>query len=93
MARSALEGIVADKGETKGSLALRLKNLADRGVLLPTLADWSKEVRLLGNDAVHDLTVEVSMEDAKQLVEFIRELARYIYVLSHDLQKRLAKKP
>lgn len=36
----------------------------DSGVLLPTLADWFKEVRLLGNDAVHDLTVDVSMEDA-----------------------------
>jgi hypothetical protein len=31
-------------------------------VLLPTLAAWSKEVRLLGNDAVHDLAVDVSME-------------------------------
>jgi hypothetical protein len=62
-------------------------------VLLPTLAAWSKEVRLLGNDAVHDLAVDVSMEDASQLVEFIRELAKYLYVLPHDLQKRLAKKP
>jgi hypothetical protein len=50
-------------------------------------------VRLLGNDAVHDLTVDVSMEDANQLVEFIRELARYIYILPHDLEKRLARKP
>lgn len=93
MARCALEGIVVDKGETKGSLAERLKNLADRGVLLPTLADWSKEVRLLGNDAVHDLTVDVSMEDAGQLIEFIRELAQYVYVLPFELQKRLTKKP
>jgi hypothetical protein len=93
MARCALEGIVVDQGETKGLLVQRLKNLADRGVLLPTLAAWSKEVRLLGNDAVHDLAVDVSMEDASQLVEFIRELAKYLYVLPHDLQKRLAKKP
>jgi hypothetical protein len=84
---------VVDKGETKGLLVQRLKNLADSGVLLPTLAAWSKEVRLLGNDAVHDLAVDVSMEDASQLVEFIRELARYLYVLPHDLEKRLARKP
>jgi hypothetical protein len=70
-----LVGIVVDQGETKGVLVQRLKNLADRGVLLPTLAAWSKEVRMLGNDAVHDLTVDVSMDDASQLVEFIRELA------------------
>lgn len=89
MARCALEGIVVDQGETKGTLAQRLNNLADKGVLLRTMAAWTKEVRLLGNDAVHDLTAEVSIADAAQLVEFIRELAKYIYVLPHNLEKRL----
>jgi hypothetical protein len=92
MARCALEGIVVGQGEVKGRLVDRLQRLADKGVLLPTLAAWSKEVRLLGNDAVHDLTADVSMADASQLVEFIRELAKYLYVLPHDLQKRLGKK-
>jgi hypothetical protein len=93
MARCALEGIVVDQGETKGLLVQRLKNLADKGILQPTLAAWSKEVRLLGNDAVHDLTVPVAKEDAQQLVDFIRELAKYLYVMPHELQKHLAKKP
>jgi hypothetical protein len=93
MARCALEGIVVHQGETKGSLAVRLQRLADKGTLQPTLAAWSKEVRLLGNDAVHDLTVDVAAADARQLVEFIRELTKYLYVLPHDLQKRLAKNP
>ena len=93
MARCALEGIVVDQGETKGVLAARLQNLADKGKLLPTLAGWSKEVRLIGNDAVHDLTVDVPMADTRQLVEFIRELTKYLYVLPHDLQKRLGKNP
>jgi Domain of unknown function (DUF4145) len=93
MARCALEGIVIDQGEPKGQLVQRLKNLADRGLLLPTLAAWAKEVRLLGNDAVHDLTADISIADARQLLEFIRELAKYIYVLPNDLQKRLTKTP
>jgi hypothetical protein len=59
MARCALEGIVVDRGETKGDLKTRLKNLADKGKLVSSLADWATEVRLLGNDAVHDLTTEV----------------------------------
>jgi hypothetical protein len=92
MARCALEGIVVDKGETKGPLVQRLRNLAERGILLPTLADWSKEVRLLGNDAVHDLTATISATDADQLIEFIRELAKYLYVLPFDLAQRLTKK-
>jgi hypothetical protein len=88
MARCALEGIVVDQGETKGRLVDRLKQLADKGALQPTLAAWSKEVRLLGNDAVHDLTAEVIMDDARQLIEFIRELTKYLYALPHELEKR-----
>ncbi len=93
MARCALEGIVVDRGETKGDLKTRLKNLADKGKLVSSLADWATEVRLLGNDAVHDLTTDVLMEDARQLTEFIKELTKYLYVLPHDLNKRLTKRP
>lgn len=79
------------EGETKGSLVVKLKNLADKGKLVSTLTDWSKEARLIGNDAVHDLRVDVSMEDARQLIDFVRELTTYLYVLPGELKKRLAK--
>ena len=48
MARTTIEAITVDKGETKGPLADRLNNLASKGVLPPTLAELSKEVRLVG---------------------------------------------
>jgi Domain of unknown function (DUF4145) len=93
MARCALEGIVIDQGETTGNLKAGLKNLATKGKLVASLAEWADQVRLLGNDAVHDLTISVPMADARQLVDFIAELTKYIYVLPHDLTKRLERKP
>jgi hypothetical protein len=45
-----------------------LKNLAARGLLLPTLADWAKEVRLVGNIGAHfDPMDTVSKDDAEKL--------------------------
>lgn len=82
--------IVVDQGETKGSLVVKLKNLADKGKLVSTLTDWSKETRLIGNDAVHDLRVDVSMEDTRQLI--VRELTTYLYVLPGELKKRSPKR-
>jgi Domain of unknown function (DUF4145) len=89
MARRTLEAITVNKGETSGVLADRLKNLATRGVLQPTLFDWAKEVRLVGNVGAHfDPINNVSKEDAKELVSFVRELLRYLYELPGELARR-----
>ncbi len=89
MARRTLEVITWDKGARDSTLAKRLTELSASGVLLPTLADWSKEVRLVGNAATHfDLMQTVSKEDAEQLVAFVRELLRYLYELPAELARR-----
>jgi hypothetical protein len=89
MARRTLEAMTVDKGVTKGTLADRLNGLAAKGVLLPTLADWSKEVRLVGNTGAHfDPIGSVSKEDAEDLISFVRELLRYLYELPADLSRR-----
>ena len=52
-------------------LADRLKKLGTSGVLLPTLADWAKEVRLVGNAGAHvDPINTVSKKDAEELIAF-----------------------
>jgi Domain of unknown function (DUF4145) len=89
MARRTLEAITVDKGETTGVLADRLKKLASKGTLLPTLADWAKEVRLVGNAGAHfDPIDSVSKKDAEDLIAFVRELLRYLYELPADLARR-----
>ncbi|PKM45892.1 MAG: hypothetical protein CVV05_06470 [Gammaproteobacteria bacterium HGW-Gammaproteobacteria-1] len=94
MARRTLEAIAVDRGETTGTLAQRLANMSTKGLLHPTLSDWSREVRLIGNTGAHfDPINDVSPNDARQLIDFIRELAKYIYVLPFELNERRAAKP
>lgn len=93
MARRTLEAITRDKGETTGTLAQQLNNLATKGLLHPTLADWSKEVRLLGNVGAHfDPINDVSTGDSRQLNDFILELVKFLYVLPFELSARRAPK-
>jgi hypothetical protein len=89
MARRTLEAIAADKGEAKGPLAQRLDALSSKGVLHPNLSEWAIEVRLIGNTGAHfDPIQHVSMEDARQLFSFVRELLRYLYELPAELARR-----
>lgn len=90
MAGRALEAVAVDKGETKGRLVDRLKALGEKGVLQPSLADWATEVRLLRNVGAHDFDPQkpVSVEDAKELLGFVRELLKYLYELPADLKRR-----
>jgi len=94
MARRTLEAIAIDKGEPSGTLAQKLAQLSAKGLLHPTLADWAKEVRLIGNAGAHfDPFDDVSIDDARQLVEFIRELAKFLYVLPFELAERRQAPP
>jgi hypothetical protein len=89
MARRTLEAITADKGEKEGSLDQRLIALSKKGILLPTLSDWAKEVRLVGNSGAHyDPIQPVETKDAQQLIDFIRELLKYLYELPAELSRR-----
>ncbi|MBS4539205.1 DUF4145 domain-containing protein [Clostridium sp. D2Q-11] len=89
MARRILEAIAVDKGETSGSLAQRLANLSSTVIIHPTLTEWTKEVRLIGNQGAHfDLINNISKKDAQQLLNFIRELLKFRYELPAELNRR-----
>ena len=89
MARRTLEAVTVDKGETQGTLDTRLKKLAAKGDLPPNLATWASEVRLVGNTGAHyDELNPVSVEDANDLMGFLRELLRHLYEIPADLDRR-----
>jgi hypothetical protein len=50
-------------------------------MLPPTLADWAKEVRLIGNVGAHfDPLEDVESRDAEQLRDSIHKLLSYLYI-------------
>lgn len=89
MARKSLEAITHDKGETSGNLASRIKNLANNGILDKTLYEWATEIRLIGNSGAHfDIMDHVEKTDAHQILIFIDELLKYLYIMPAELAKR-----
>jgi hypothetical protein len=90
MARKALEAALAahDEDLKKGTLYERINKLKENGVLTESLADWAHNVRLLGNDAVHDLEPAdpVDVNQALLLAEYL-----LIYLFTLPTEIRLAK--
>lgn len=92
MARHALEALTEDQGATKYSLDDRLKEMVAAHKLQPSLAAWATEVRLVGNAGAHNPLAAVPREDAEDLLDFMRELVNYLYVLPFELKERRKKK-
>lgn len=79
--RKGIEAICIDKGEEKGNLVTKLKNLKDKGILEGTLFKWTDELRLIGNDGAHSHEQIVTQQDAKDALDFFDALITYLYHL------------
>jgi hypothetical protein len=92
MSRRILEAITVNKGENDGSLASRIKSLVTKGVLDKNLGEWTTEIRLIGNFGAHfDPIKDVDKVDAEQIILFIEELIKYLYVMPSEIAKRRKK--
>lgn len=95
MCRKVLEGVCDAANAKGGNLANRLKDLYDRGELDKRLYEWITELRLVGNEAAHDVEVTVTREDASDLLDFTEATAQYLYTFKHkfdEFKKRRATK-
>jgi hypothetical protein len=87
MARSAVQLVARKNGAVGKSLKAEIDNLADKGLILPIMKDWSHEVRELGNEGTHPQpgTTGTDEKDAKDVVEFLTFLMQVMY----DLPKQI----
>jgi len=84
MFRGMLAQVVADKGspdaQAKHSLYGKLEQMSQDGSLHPSLVEWAREIRLIGNAAAHpDALDPVSDEEAADLGRLCRQLLNVIY--------------
>lgn len=95
MCRKVLEGVCESHGASKGSLAQRLQQLSDSGKLDKRLFEWTDAMRLVGNEAAHDVSITVSREDASDLLDLAEAVAEYLYTIKEKFEafhKRRAAK-
>lgn len=81
MARKTVEGLCRELGARTGSLKSKLEGLSKDGNLDPKLVAWADQLRLIGNDAAHELDIAVSHQDAKDTIDFAEALLLYTFTL------------
>lgn len=87
MCGKTLEAVCVLLGEDSGTLERRLRRLRDTGKIEAKLYDWANELRLLRNDAVHDLSAAVSKDEARDCVEFVEAILVYLFTLDRKFQE------
>jgi len=89
MARSALQLALRDCKATGKNLKQEIIDLASKGVLPPIMAEWSDQVRELGNDSAHPEPGQAptNAQDARDIVGFLDFLLEYLYTLPYRIQQ------
>jgi hypothetical protein len=71
----------------KGTLYERIKSLAAQHRLTDSLAEWAHEIRLIRNDAMHDID-SVNRQELEAIRGFTETLLTYIFSMPAMLKSR-----
>jgi len=92
MCRRTLEGICVENGVKNKVLAAGLKELLNKKVIDEKIYKWSEELRIHGNIGAHAVAEDISMPDAKDLLEFTSAICDYVFILSDKFEKFMKRK-
>ena len=70
----------------------KLESLSVSGTLTSTLESISTVIREVGNDGAHPNESEPSIDDAKDILDFLRLLIDQIYILPEKAEKLRARR-
>ncbi len=70
-----------------GMLDAKLKKLVEQKILPDAIGEWSHGVRLIGNEAAHDLE-GVTKDDLIDARAFIDTVLRYLFTLPAQIASR-----
>ena len=82
MCRRCLEALSKSLGATGRTLEAKLDSLAQKGLIDKRLSEWAHGVRAIGNEAAHDTDTVISIEDARDSLDFTEALLMYVFVLN-----------
>lgn len=79
MCRKTLEGIADENNITARNFATALKEMKDKGIIENRLYDWADALRISGNEAAHGVNSQITLQDAKDILEFTHALLEYVF--------------
>lgn len=87
MCRKTLQGIAEEQKVTARNLASALKEMTEKGVIENRLYEWADALRLAGNEAAHDLSTNISHQDAKDILDFTKALLEYVFTFQERFEQ------
>lgn len=82
---------ILDPQNSKSNLFTRINKLVETGLLTQSMGDWSHEIRIDGNDAVHDEEPETP-EDALSAQKFTEAFLIYAFSLPKMVETNRQKR-
>jgi hypothetical protein len=87
MCRKVLEATCIELGECKGTLHNKTEHLKNKNIINGQLYDWVTALRMIGNQAAHNVQANFSKDEAKWSLDFTEALLDYIFVLSKKFKE------
>jgi hypothetical protein len=88
MYRKALDiGLKIVSPSVTGVLKSRIAELVRQNLLTPSLGEWAQQIRLLGNEAAHEID-QPSREELAALRDFSDLVLRYLFTLPEMVTTR-----
>jgi hypothetical protein len=92
MCRRALEAVCKNLSASGNNLAQRISDLKVKGHIDEKLHQWAHGVRLLGNEAAHDVETPVTQEDACDILDLTEAVLLYAFTLEKKFQAFQARR-
>ena len=89
-ARHAIELALAGLGAEGRTLAQKIADAKERALIVPALAEWANEIRLIGNEGTHG--EDADADDIAQAVYFAEVLLVCLYELPALIENRKARR-
>ncbi len=87
MCRRAVEAVCRALDATGSNLASKLQSLYGSGHIDQKLLKWAHGVRLLGNDAAHEVEQRISKEDARDILNLTEAVLLYVFSLDKKFRE------
>ena len=87
MCRKTLEAICFEKGVTTGNLEKKLSELKEKEIIDGNIYEWADSLRLIGNEAAHELLPNISKQDCRDTIDFTESVILMTFVLSNKFEE------
>lgn len=87
MCRRTVEGFCLLKGVNEKTLAKSIEKLKIDGIINEQLFEWANELRLIGNEAAHNIEIEFTTIDSRDILDFTIAILDFTYSFKDKFDK------